>query len=174
MCEDESTLEEDGSTDAIVLDWTREEFCECSTLSTGMLALLLTVVKVLFSLTVANDLSNTEGEEMLLVAVSLAATDKRSPLVVGDGIGDNVVVFITKTSEASVVFVCLDGLDAVCLSLEVSEMAIVGVLDETVVWAMLPLFDGKTNSSEDRTVTVVLLLEMTWEAALTVPAELMP
>lgn len=84
------------------------------------------------------------------------------------------MVFITKTSEDSITFVCLDGLDAASLTVEVPEMVIVGVLDETVVWTMLPLFDGKTNPSEDCVVTGVLLMEMIWETSLTVPAELMP
>lgn len=38
-----STLEADESTSAIVVDWTTEEFCECLTLSTEVLALLVSI-----------------------------------------------------------------------------------------------------------------------------------
>ena len=91
-----STLEADGSTVAIVPDWVRDEFCECVTRSTKELTLLVSLplklicegtdLTVLFWLTVANELSSTGGEEMLIVVVLFAATDRRFPLGVGDGI----------------------------------------------------------------------------------------
>lgn len=71
-----STLEADGSTVAIVPDWARDEF----------FSLTLKLVCEGTVVTVANVLSSTGGEEMLLVVVLLAATDRRFPLVAGDGI----------------------------------------------------------------------------------------
>ena len=105
-----SGLEAEESTSAIVLDWTTEEFGEyILTLgSTEVLALLVSVtptlscedtaVKVLCWLTVAIELSNTEGEDMLVVTV-LSAAKERFPVVVADDIKDILVLFAIELSN---------------------------------------------------------------------------
>lgn len=105
---------------------------------------------------------------MLLVT----AKERRFPLAVGDGIGDILVLFITKTSEDPETVVNSDGLDATRLSLEVPEKVIVGVTDEAPVWTILALFDGKIDPSRDCVVTGLLSLEITCETVLAVLAEL--